>query len=212
MRRLIPVLCTLLCAISGCQTAPNVINYHYKVPADTVPDGAIVTILQTKNGFDAFDNDTTAVLVDYSKLSVSYFHFTGNPPAASDPLVLEWNAIGSDTAVDTNLPNVVTAMRIDTSPNLPMGQRFPNLPPIRPDRRRPWLNGRKPAAGGRPWSPSCHPRTGAQSSSATLMGCPTPSLPSPSIGPRAPSRRRSIAGLRCCAPPSKPPNGSSARR
>ena len=122
MRRLIPVLCTLLCAISGCQTAPNVINYHYKVPADTVPDGAIVTILQTKNGFDAFDSDTTAVLVDYSKLSVSHFHFTGNPPAASDPLVLEWNAIGSDTAVDTNLPNVVTAMRIDTSPNLPMGQ------------------------------------------------------------------------------------------
>ena len=34
MRRLIPVLCTLLCAISGCQTAPNVINYHYKVDHD----------------------------------------------------------------------------------------------------------------------------------------------------------------------------------
>ena len=42
-----------------------------------------------------------------------------------------------------------------------MGRRFPNLPPIRPDRRRPWLNGAKPAAGGPPSSPSCHPRTGA---------------------------------------------------
>ena len=112
----------ILGLLAGCQSAPNVINYHYKVPPDSVPDGAIVTILRTKSGFDAFDRDTTSVLVDYSKLSVSHFHFTGSPPSGTDPLVLEWNAIGSETAVDTDLPNVVTAMRIDTSPNLPMGQ------------------------------------------------------------------------------------------
>jgi hypothetical protein len=123
MRHLVTALwAALFCVLSGCQTSPSIINYHYKVVPDSVPDGAVVTILQSKVGFDAFDSDTTSVLVDYSKLSVSHFHFTGNPPSATDPLVLDWNAIGSEAAIDTTLPNVVTAMRVDASPNLPMGQ------------------------------------------------------------------------------------------
>ena len=38
------------------------------------------------------------------------------------------------------------------------------------------------------------------------------SSPSPSIDPRAPSRRRSIAAWPCCARRSRPPSGASARR
>ena len=58
----------------------------------------------------------------------------------------------------------------------------------------------------------CRPPTGPPSSCDTSTACPIPISPSPSDDPRAPSRPRSTAAWRCCAPPSRRRTDSSARR
>ena len=67
--------------------------------------------------------------------------------------------------------------------------------------------GRSARRAGHLGGPAPAPLAGAPrapSSCAMSTASPTPKSPSPSAGPRAPSRRRSIAAWPCCAPPTKP--------
>ena len=78
--------------------------------------------------------------------------------------------------------------------------------------RRRSRNAEPPGTTGPASLRPCRPPTGPPSSCDTSTACPIPISPWPSDDPRAPSRPRSTAAWRCCAPPSRRRTDSSARR
>ena len=77
---------------------------------------------------------------------------------------------------------------------------------------RPSRSGANPSRLGGARRAVCRPCIAPRSFSGMSTASATPKSPRRSSGPRAPSRRRSIAASRSCEPQTRPPSDASARR